>query len=106
MVVAYALGTVVAMFRPGLARKPRLWPGFRQLGLAKIPGWAKAASDSWLWLGSGLSRGPSTDNVTSNNLLEVTLCYPVAIESEGHQISIDAQFSNVARVRVENQLQS
>ncbi|KAG1731216.1 major facilitator superfamily domain-containing protein [Suillus paluster] len=54
--------TEVVIFRPGLARKPRLRPGFRRLGLAKIPGRAKAASDGWLWLGFGLSRGPSTEN--------------------------------------------
>ncbi|KAG2348741.1 hypothetical protein BDR05DRAFT_1055704 [Suillus weaverae] len=52
----------LVMFWPSLARKPRLWPGFRRLGLAKIPGRAKAASDGWLWLSSGLSRGPSTVN--------------------------------------------
>ncbi|KAG1730879.1 hypothetical protein EDB19DRAFT_2010381 [Suillus lakei] len=52
----------IVMFWPGLAQKPRLWPGFRQLRLAKNPGWAKATSDGRLWPGSGLSRGLSTVN--------------------------------------------
>jgi hypothetical protein len=52
----------VVMFWPSLAQKLWLWPGFRQLGIAKIPGQAKAASDGWLWLGFGMSCGPSTEN--------------------------------------------
>jgi hypothetical protein len=33
------------------------------LGLQKNAGRAKAASNGWLWLSSGLSRGPSTVSV-------------------------------------------
>ncbi|KAG1719803.1 hypothetical protein EDB19DRAFT_1836418 [Suillus lakei] len=60
------------MFRPGLAQKPRLWPGFRWLRLAKNPGQAKAASDGRLWPGSGLSRGPSTVNAKLQEQESVT----------------------------------
>ncbi|KAG1724972.1 hypothetical protein EDB19DRAFT_1833956 [Suillus lakei] len=65
-------GLQVVMFRPGLAQKPRLWPGFRRLRLAKNPGQAKAASDGRLWPGSGLSRGPSTVNAKLQEQESVT----------------------------------
>ena len=43
------------MFQPGLAWKPRLWPGLPWLQLSEFSGWAKAISDGWLWLGPGHS---------------------------------------------------
>ncbi|KAG2107191.1 uncharacterized protein F5147DRAFT_698007 [Suillus discolor] len=53
--------SVLVMFRPGLAQKPQLWPGFRRLWPAKNPSQAKAANDGWLWPGSGLSCGSSRE---------------------------------------------
>jgi len=53
------------MFRPGLAWKPRLWPGFWRLWLSKSAGRARAVNDGWLWLGFGPSRGPGVKFITN-----------------------------------------
>ena len=47
----------VVLFQPGLAWKPRLWPGLRQLWPGKIPGRAKAVNHglALAWLGLGHS---------------------------------------------------
>ena len=50
----------IVMFRPGLAWKPWLWPGFRWLWLSESVGRAKAVSDGSALAWPGLSRGPST----------------------------------------------
>jgi hypothetical protein len=44
-----APGPRVVMFRPGLALKPRLWPGLRRLWPLELLGQAKAINDGWLW---------------------------------------------------------
>ena len=58
------------MFRPGLAWKPRLWPGFWQLRLSKSAGRARAINDGWLWLGFGPSRGPPGENSVQIKYIE------------------------------------
>ncbi|KAG1874966.1 hypothetical protein F4604DRAFT_2008995 [Suillus subluteus] len=50
---------LVVMFQPGLAQKPRLWPGFRWPGLSEITGRAKALENGLALAQPGLSRGLS-----------------------------------------------
>jgi hypothetical protein len=38
------LASCIVLFRPGLAWKPRLWPGLRRLRLSKFPGQAQAVN--------------------------------------------------------------
>ena len=49
----------IGLFRPGLAQKPRLWPGLRGLRLGTFSGQAKAIlyglAPAWLGPGRGFS---------------------------------------------------
>ena len=62
----YAFGHVITvkrwkstlvLFRPGLAWKPRLWPGLRRLRLSKSRGQAQAVNNGLAWLGLGPGHG-------------------------------------------------
>jgi hypothetical protein len=61
------VSTWVVMCRPGLAWKPRLWPGFGRLRLTYIQAWAFCKASGWLRPGSGSSHGSWIKN-TSNLL--------------------------------------
>jgi hypothetical protein len=48
----------LVMFWPGLAQKPRLWPGLRRPRPLKLLGRAKAINDGWLKGVSELRKRP------------------------------------------------
>jgi len=76
------------MFRPGLASKPWLWPGFRRLRLSGSPGRAKAPTDGLAWAWPGPSRGLSTQIYTQMNNKYQNIIYAHGTELEVHKANL------------------